>query len=82
MRLRCALRACAECCRYLLFAAEPYETISFKIPNMEVDRNVEDAKFYTNWDRTARVFTVCSLAGTNVLLLNLQLQLHFKKLSA
>ncbi len=25
-------------CRYLLFAAEPYETIAFKVPSLEVDK--------------------------------------------
>ena len=43
-------------CRYLLFAAEPYETIGFKIPNMEVDKS--EGKFYTDWNREKLVFTV------------------------
>lgn len=34
--------------RYLLIAAEPYETISFKIPNLDIDRNPE--KLYQRWD--------------------------------
>ena len=32
--------------QYLLFAAEPYEVISFKVPNIEVDRN---EKFFSHW---------------------------------
>lgn len=31
--------------QYLLFAAEPYEVIAFKIPNVEID-NSEDKFFY------------------------------------
>ncbi|KII66088.1 Splicing factor 3A subunit 2 [Thelohanellus kitauei] len=34
--------------QYLLFAAEPYEIIAFKIPSREVDRNPE--KFWTYWN--------------------------------
>ena len=32
---------------YLLFAAEPYETISFKVPNAEVDKS--EGKIFTHW---------------------------------
>jgi splicing factor 3A subunit 2 len=35
--------------QYLIFAAEPYENIAFKIPNLEIDHN--EGKFYTNWDQ-------------------------------
>mmetsp|Transcript_388 Transcript_388/g.1306 ORF Transcript_388/g.1306 Transcript_388/m.1306 type:complete len:270 (+) Transcript_388:105-914(+) len=42
--------------QYLLFAAEPYETIAFKIPNWEVDKN-ED-KFFNQWDADKLVFTL------------------------
>ncbi|KAF4749164.1 Splicing factor 3A subunit 2, partial [Perkinsus olseni] len=34
--------------QYLLIAAEPYETISFKIPNLDIDRSPE--KLYQHWD--------------------------------
>jgi splicing factor 3A subunit 2 len=34
--------------QYLLFAAEPYETIAFKIPNREIDKS--EGRFYQNWD--------------------------------
>lgn len=48
--------------QYLLFAAEPYETIAFKIPNWEIERGGggEESKFYTNWDRDSLTFTVRS----------------------
>lgn len=42
--------------QYLLFACEPYETISFKVPNMEVDK--AENKFYSNWDEKRKVFTM------------------------
>eukprot|EP01111_Echinosteliopsis_oligospora_P012648 TRINITY_DN435_c0_g1_i1.p1 TRINITY_DN435_c0_g1~~TRINITY_DN435_c0_g1_i1.p1 ORF type:complete len:221 (+),score=43.30 TRINITY_DN435_c0_g1_i1:58-720(+) len=42
--------------QYLLFAAAPYETISFKIPNREIDKSHD--KFYTNWDRDKKTFTL------------------------
>ena len=32
--------------QYLLFAADPYEVIAFKIPNMEVDRS---ENFFSHW---------------------------------
>ena len=33
--------------QYLLFAADPYEVISFKIPNAEVTK--EEGKFFAHW---------------------------------
>lgn len=33
--------------QYLLFSAEPYEVIAFKIPNIEVDKT--DGKLFTHW---------------------------------
>ncbi|EFA75524.1 U1-type zinc finger-containing protein [Heterostelium album PN500] len=48
--------------QYLLFAAEPYETIAFKIPNKKIDRTTgPDGKFFTHWDRTHLTFTVSTL---------------------
>lgn len=52
--------------QYLLFAAEPYETVAFKIPNREIERDTTDktkGRFYTKWDNEKKVFT---------------LQVHFK----
>jgi len=46
--------------QYILFAAEPYETIGFKIPNWEIDRGAggEDTNFFTTWDRDSLTFSV------------------------
>jgi len=54
--------------QYLLFAADPYETVAFKIPNKEIEKNVGpevpgESKFWTKWDEDAKIF---------------QLQLNFK----
>lgn len=45
--------------QYLLFAAEPYETIAFKIPNWEIERDI-DSKYgvFTSWDREKLTFTL------------------------
>jgi len=43
--------------QYLLFAAEPYETVAFKIPNVEVDRK-DAAAFIARWDPDARAYTL------------------------
>ena len=40
--------------QFLLFAAEPYVTVAFKIPNMEIDRN--EGKFYENWDVDRKIY--------------------------
>ncbi|XP_065902835.1 splicing factor 3A subunit 2-like [Dysidea avara] len=40
--------------QYLLFAAEPYETISFKIPSREVDKG--EGKFWTEWNKDTKQF--------------------------
>lgn len=42
--------------QYLLFAAEPYETVGFKVPNLPIDRN--DGKLYTHWDSETKSFTM------------------------
>lgn len=42
--------------QYLLFAAEPYETIAFKVPSLPVDRS--QGRFYTSWDPIRKVFTL------------------------
>lgn len=34
--------------QYLLFAADPYEIISFKIPSTEIDKSAD--KFFSYWD--------------------------------
>uniref|UniRef100_A0A023GGT0 Splicing factor 3A subunit 2 n=1 Tax=Amblyomma triste TaxID=251400 RepID=A0A023GGT0_AMBTT len=40
--------------QYLLFAAEPYETIAFKVPSREVDKS--EGKFWTLWNRDSKQF--------------------------
>jgi len=40
--------------QYLLFAAEPYETISFKVPSREIDK--ADGKFWTYWNPNTKQF--------------------------
>mmetsp|Transcript_10173 Transcript_10173/g.12695 ORF Transcript_10173/g.12695 Transcript_10173/m.12695 type:complete len:241 (-) Transcript_10173:269-991(-) len=40
--------------QYLLFAAEPYETIAFKIPNLPIDKS--EGKFETKWDKEDKSF--------------------------
>ncbi|XP_051990051.1 splicing factor 3A subunit 2-like [Xyrauchen texanus] len=40
--------------QYLLFAAEPYETISFKVPSREIDKG--ETRFWTHWNRETKQF--------------------------
>ena len=42
--------------QYLLFAAEPYETVAFKIPNEELDK--DPRVFFSAWDADRRVYTI------------------------
>lgn len=42
--------------QFLLFAAEPYETIAFKVPNLEIDRSGE--KFYVSWNKDKKIYTM------------------------
>ena len=42
--------------QYLLFAADPYDTVAFKIPNMEVDRR--GGVFLAHWDADAKIYTL------------------------
>jgi len=45
--------------QYLLFAAEPYEIIGFKIPNEEIERDIDSKHgINTNWDRDKLIFTL------------------------
>lgn len=41
--------------QYLLFSAEPYETIGFKIPNWNIN---QDEDFYTKWFEKKKVFVM------------------------
>ncbi|KAK9073894.1 hypothetical protein SSX86_006488 [Deinandra increscens subsp. villosa] len=42
--------------QYLLFAAEPYETIGFKVPSTEIDKSTP--KFFSHWDPDSKMFTL------------------------
>ena len=44
--------------QYLLFAAEPYETICFKIPNREVDTSKKDVYLFRHWDADGKVYSL------------------------
>ncbi|CAI5961594.1 unnamed protein product [Closterium sp. NIES-65] len=46
--------------QYLLFAAEPYEIISFKIPSTEIDKT--PSKFFSHWNPDTKTFTPRPLA--------------------
>lgn len=61
--------------QYLLFAAEPYETIAFKLPSREVDKN-ED-KFWTLWNKETKQVnvknnTLINIKFASVLVLSLK----------
>ena len=38
--------------QYLLFAAEPYETIAFKVPSREVDKDPK--KLWSHWNKETK----------------------------
>ncbi|KAL8584806.1 Splicing factor 3A subunit 2 [Nucella lapillus] len=40
--------------QYLLFSAEPYETIAFKVPSREVDKDAK--KLWTHWNKETKQF--------------------------
>ena len=40
----------------MLFAADPYETIAFKIPNLEID--FSEGKYFDAWDKDKRKYTL------------------------
>lgn len=42
--------------QYVLFAADPYEIIAFKIPNFPIDS--AEGKYYCGWDEVKRIYTV------------------------
>lgn len=42
--------------QYVLFAAEPYETIGFKIPSTRISK--DEGAFFTHWDAEKQTFTV------------------------
>eukprot|EP00917_Polyrhabdina_sp_WS-2016_P022108 GHVP01047932.1.p1 GENE.GHVP01047932.1~~GHVP01047932.1.p1 ORF type:complete len:240 (+),score=39.11 GHVP01047932.1:32-751(+) len=42
--------------QYVLFGAEPYETIGFKVPNLEVDKSQD--KYFVKWDASTNTFSL------------------------
>eukprot|EP00252_Welwitschia_mirabilis_P027209 TRINITY_DN9273_c0_g1_i1.p1 TRINITY_DN9273_c0_g1~~TRINITY_DN9273_c0_g1_i1.p1 ORF type:complete len:310 (-),score=69.93 TRINITY_DN9273_c0_g1_i1:345-1274(-) len=42
--------------QYLLFAAEPYEIIAFKVPSTEIDKSTN--RFFSHWDPDTKMFTL------------------------
>jgi splicing factor 3A subunit 2 len=42
--------------QYLLFAAEPYETIAFKVQSKEIDKL--EGKFWTHWDTDSKQYSL------------------------
>ena len=40
----------------MLVAAEPYETVAFKIPNLDLDFN--EGKHFEAWDKESRKYTL------------------------
>lgn len=42
--------------QYLLFAADPYETIAFKVPNLEIDYS--EGKYFDAWDKDKKKYTL------------------------
>lgn len=42
--------------QYLLFAADPYEIIGFKVPSTEIDKSTP--KFFSHWDPDSKMFTL------------------------
>ncbi|WOL15838.1 splicing factor 3A subunit 2-like [Canna indica] len=50
------MEACDKRYQYLLFAAEPYETVAFKVPSTEIDKSTP--KFFSHWDPDLKMFTL------------------------
>lgn len=50
------METCDKRYQYLLFAAEPYEIISFKVPSTEIDKSTP--KFFSHWDPDIKTFTL------------------------
>lgn len=48
------IETCDKRYQYLLFAAEPYETIAFKVPSTEIDKSTP--KFFSHWDPDLKTF--------------------------
>lgn len=42
--------------QYIIFAAEPYDNIGFKIPNNEIEE--DESLFYSEWNKEKKKFTL------------------------
>ena len=42
--------------QFILFAGEPYVTVGFKIPNLELDMG--EGKFYESWDADRKIYVM------------------------
>ena len=42
--------------QFLLFAAEPYETIAFKVPSHQID--FSEGKYFEQWDQDSRKYKI------------------------
>ena len=42
--------------QYMLVAAEPYETVAFKIPNLQIDFG--EGKHFEAWDKGTRKYSL------------------------
>ncbi|XP_039126715.1 splicing factor 3A subunit 2 [Dioscorea cayenensis subsp. rotundata] len=49
------IQACDKRYQYLLFAADPYEIIGFKVPSTEVDKSTP---LFSHWDPDLKMFTL------------------------
>ncbi|KAF9608496.1 hypothetical protein IFM89_009862 [Coptis chinensis] len=50
------IESCDKRYQYLLFAADPYEIIAFKVPSIEIDKS--SSKLFTHWDPDSKMFTL------------------------
>lgn len=45
--------------QYVLFHADPYETVAFKVPSTEVDKGIrEGERYFAHWDPDTRVYSL------------------------
>lgn len=42
--------------QYVIFAAEPYETIAFKVQSREIERGAGRCGMWNSWDADGRVY--------------------------
>jgi hypothetical protein len=57
-----------------MFAAEPYEVISFKVPNFEIDKARD--KFFAHWEPDKKVYTLQLYFRQGLTLVHLRIRVH------